>query len=242
MNLENIFYLFVTGVGLFLAILAAYFILKGLRFLLIKVLEGVGFIAKILFKATYLLLTVAISAVGLLGIGTFVESILLNKPLHLWGLGVGIVLLFLGSGGFVNFIKNGFLFGEEKVSQSRHAPSSYSSSTDSDDWFRMEEQRQREMEELNAKAQSERDAELEAKYAREAQERDEWQAEQARIARENWEAKQEVDREIMQKANEDFRQRQEEAEAYNRQVMEDWKRQAEEAEEYNRKVREERGW
>lgn len=231
--MENIFYLLITGAGLFFAIIAAYFIFKGLRFLLIKVLEGVGFIAKILFKAAYLLLTISISAVGLLGVGAFIESLLQNKPLHLWGLGVGSVLLYLGSRGFVNFIKNGFSFGEERISQPRYAPSSHSSSTIYD-WYDPEEQRQREMEEIRTKLQADRDAALEAKYAREAQERDEWQAEQARIARENWEAKQEAD--------EDFRRRQDETEAYNRQVMEDWKRQEEEREEYSRKVREERGW
>lgn len=106
MSMENIFYLLITGAGLFLAIIAAYFIFKGLRFLLINVLEGVGFIAKILFKTVYLLFTLAISGVGLLGIAAFVESFLQNKPVSFWSLGIGIVLLFLGSNGFVRFIRN----------------------------------------------------------------------------------------------------------------------------------------
>lgn len=231
MNLENIFSLLITGAGLILAIIAAYYIFKGLRYLLIKVLEGVGFVAKIFFKLLYLLLTVAISAVGLLGIGAFVESILQNKPLQWWALGIGLVLLYLGSRWFVNFIKNGFSFGEEKVSQSYYSPNLHSDSTDTDHkWWREE----REMEELRAESQARWDAELEEKYKRQAQELEDWRADQAQKARENWEAK--------QKADEEFQRRQEEAEAYNKQVMEDWKRQAEEAEEYNRKVREERGW
>jgi len=241
MSSENILYILLIGAGLFIAIIAAYFIFKVLRIILIKLLEVTGYFAKILFKSVYLLFMLAISAVGLIGIGAFVESVIQHKTLHLWGLGVGSVLLFLGSSGFVNFIKNGFSFDKVGITQSHYSPLSHSGTTDYGG-YDPEEQRHREMDEIYAKLQADRDAELEAKYAREAQERDEWETEQARIARENWEAKMDADREIMQKANDDFWRRQEEAEAYNRQVMEDWKRQEEANEEYNRKVREERGW
>lgn len=187
-------------VGFFLFIFVAYFLLKALGVILMVVLAGIGFVAKVIFKVLYILFMMALTVCGA-GYAMYTGLLFLNhEPIHiLWTLS-GVFVMLLGMNGLLKFIKNGFRFPSEiPLTNSYPNPRNEIISHDWDN----DDRREREEQEKYWKDKKQESLD-EDRYKAEAAER-----------REAYYAQKEQERE-------DYTRDKEKGDAINKQYWDDW--------------------
>ncbi len=141
MDIKSALFYVEIVVGFFLFIFVAYFLLKALGVILMVVLAGIGFVAKVIFKILYFLFMIALTVCGA-GYAMYTGLLFLNhEPVHiLWTLS-GVFVMLLGMNGLLKFIKNGFRFPSEIPSTyTRSNPSISSISSANGNFYDREDQ------------------------------------------------------------------------------------------------------
>ena len=189
MSIKDILSFFGIGIGVIALMIISYYVFKLLIFWVVKILEVVGFIAKNLFKALYILLMIALAFIGIVGIAASITTYQ-DSRWDIWAGIIGLTLLYLGSKGFINFIKNRFEFSWDIPYPSNYTIHTISTDEDYSGWaeaIRIEKQDKFDQE-FRAKLDADADARLDS-LAKWREERAQMEAD---IAKANWEAEQEA--------------------------------------------------